>query len=88
MPPAKKDEKEVMAIFSLPGQLGAVGTAFMCAAVDEADGFVDAATLEDMEGLIDKEELKKGIMKGTHGPCHEEDIARLFPTKEEVEKKK
>lgn len=86
-PPAQKQgDKEAMVIFSLPGQLGAVGTAFMCEAAEQASGFVDAATMEDMEDLIDKEEVKKGIISGKYRPCTEEDVARLFPAPDNKKK--
>ena len=40
----KKDEKEVMAFFHVGHQLGSVGQALMCTAIDDAPGFIDAST--------------------------------------------
>ena len=45
-------------------QLGAVGAAFMCAAADQAPGFIDAETGEDMEESLTAEEVKAGILSG------------------------
>ena len=78
----KGKEQEVMVCFSTGQQLGAVGTAFMCAAADNAPGFIDAATGKEMEDLLDKEEVKKGIISGKYKPCTSADIYRLFPKEE------
>lgn len=65
MPAAtSSNKKEAMACFSVGHQLGAVGTAFMCAAADQAPGFIDAETGEDMEASLTAEEVKQGIIAG------------------------
>ena len=76
---AEKKEKEAVVFFSLPGQLGAVGEAIMCGAIDDAETFIDAATMEEMEGEIDKEEMKRKVMKGEITPCRAEDAYYIFP---------
>ena len=55
-----------MAIFHTGGQLGAVGAAVMCAAADQAPGFIDAETGEDMEESLTAEEVKQGILSGKY----------------------
>ena len=80
MPPATgKKEKEAIAMFSCGHQLGAVGTALMCSAADEAPGFIDAATGLEIEEELDKEEVKQKIIKGEYRPCTIDDIYYLFP---------
>ena len=65
MPPAtQNNKKEAMACFHVGHQLGAVGAAFMCAAADQAPGFIDAETGEDMEESLTAEEVKAGILSG------------------------
>ena len=67
-----------MAVFHTGHQLGAVGTAFMCSAIDEAPGFIDANTGEEMEDMLDKEELKQKLIKGELKPCGQQHIYSLF----------
>lgn len=87
MPPAKKEADGAMAIFHAGGhQLGSVGQAFMAAAIDQAPGFIDADTGEDMEELLDKEELKKKVLTGEIRPCGPEHIYPLFSHKEDKKK--
>jgi len=76
---SKKGEKEVMACFSVGHQLGAVGTAFMCAAAEQAPGFIDANTGEDMEDLLDKEQVKQDIIAGKLKPLGQEHVYHVFP---------
>jgi len=76
---AKKDQKEMMACFSVGHQLGAVGTAFMCAAAEQAPGFIDANTGEDMEDLLDKEQVKQDIIAGKLKPLGQEHVYHVFP---------
>lgn len=65
MPPAtQNNKKEAMACFHVGHQLGAVGAAFMCAAADQAPGFIDAETGEDMEESLTAEDVKAGILSG------------------------
>lgn len=76
---SKKEEEGAMAIFHVGHQLGAVGEAFMCAAIDQAPGFIDADTGEKLEDLLDKEDLKQKVHNGELGPCRMEHIYHLFP---------
>ena len=73
MPPAKKEEEGAMAIFHVGHQLGSVGAALMHAAIDQAPGFIDANTGEEMEQLLSleetKEDLKKKVLTGEIKPC-------------------
>ena len=78
MPP-KANDKGAMAVFTVGHQLGAVGEAFMCSAIDEAPGFINAETGEEMEDLLNKEETKKKILKGELKPLGIEHIYHLFP---------
>ena len=78
MPPAKKEADGAMAIFHTGHQLGSVGQAFMQAAIDQAPGFIDADTGEDMEDILDKEELKKKVLTGEIRPCGPQHIYPLF----------
>ena len=75
----KKDEKEVMAFFHVGHQLGSVGQALMCSAIDDAPGFIDASTGQEMEDALDKEDMKKKVLKGEIKPCGMEHIYYLFP---------
>ena len=63
-PATQNNKKEAMACFHVGHQLGAVGAAFMCAAADQAPGFIDAETGEDMEESLTAEEVKAGILSG------------------------
>ena len=62
-----------MAIFHVGHQLGSVGAALMHAAIDQAPGFIDANTGEEMEQLLSleetKEDLKKKVLTGEIKPC-------------------
>jgi len=69
-----------MAVFTCGHQLGAVGTAFMVSAAEEASGFINADTGEEMEDLLnDMEGTKQKIIKGELRPCTIEHIPILFP---------
>jgi hypothetical protein len=59
----------------------------MCTAVDEAPGFIDAATGKDMEDLLDKEEVKKGIMEGKYKPLTIDHVYHLYSGHDEKEGK-
>ena len=78
-PPKKDDEKGAMAIFHVGHQLGSVGHAFMDAAIDQAPGFIDVNTGKEMEGELDKAELKRQALKGEIKPCGMEHIYYMFP---------
>jgi len=79
MSSVKKKEKEVMAMFSVGHQLGAVGAALMCAAADQAPGFIDANTGEEMEGMLDKEQVKRDILAGKLKPLTIDHVYHVFP---------
>ena len=81
-PPKKDDEKGAMAIFHVGHQLGSVGHAFMDAAIDQAPGFIDVNTGKEMEGELDKAELKRQALKGEIKPCGMEHIYYMFPRDE------
>jgi len=75
-----------MAIFHTGHQLGAVGEAFMCAAIDQAPAFIDGDTGEDMESALSLEEHKAELKQKVHdmeiGPLRMEHIYHIFPKKE------
>jgi hypothetical protein len=66
----KKDEKGEGLVFFHPNatngrQLGSVSHALMCSAVDDAPGYIDIdGTETDLESELQREELKKKIIKG------------------------
>ena len=68
-----------MVFFHVGHQLGSVGAALMHAAIDQAPGFIDAETGQEMEAELDKEDLKKKVLTGEIKPCGMEHIYHLFP---------
>ena len=48
-------------------------------AIDQAPGFIDVNTGKEMEGELDKAELKRQALKGEIKPCGMEHIYYMFP---------
>lgn len=73
-PPLDEGDAKSIVCFSTGYQVGAVGTAFMCAAADMAPGFIDSASgqepvdLQNMEDILDKREEARAPARHRHRP--------------------